>query len=425
MARGSIQTIVLGKIHPTVDGQWALNLKAKPPRIFSTEEAARKWKQTKAPKSYKCYITVPAGDGKLKQKTKSFSRKKDADEWLDRHSTDVREGTYREIRKATFGEYAEHYRATHLITQKPSTLNAYLSGLHRHILPEFEHMAMQSISPAEINRFKARLLTTGKTVETKDGKTVRCGLDPKTVRNLLNFMHKSFSQAVRDGYLRHSPMADNAVEQPKVSRQKKGRGLKPVEAQELLKHCEGETRLIVLMAILTGMRRGEVFGLRWQDVDWKENVIHVRQSLYWRYGKYIRPKQGDAFVFQTPKSDTSVRDIDLSPELKKELRARYLISRKTDLVFQGKDGRPLDPNRFAGSQFVNAVKGAELGKVRFHDLRHTFAALKIEQGENIYYIQRQMGHSSIQVTIDTYGHLLEARKPAAAAKTDALLFASS
>jgi len=60
--------------------------------------------------------------------------------------------------------------------------------------------------------------------------------------------------------------------------------------------------------------------------------------------------------------------------------------------------------------------------VRFHDLRHTFGSLKIEQGENIYYVQRQMGHSSIQVTIDIYGHLLKNRKPEAAAKTDALIF---
>lgn len=63
-----------------------------------------------------------------------------------------------------------------------------------------------------------------------------------------------------------------------------------------------------------------------------------------------------------------------------------------------------------------------IGKVRWHDLRHTFGSMKLEQGENIYYVQRQMGHSSIQVTVDIYGHLLETRKPAAAAKTDELVF---
>ena len=145
--------------------------------------------------------------------------------------------------------------------------------------------------------------------------------------------------------------------------------------------------------------------------------------MYWKFGKYIRPAEGEElFTFVTPKSQTSRRDIDLSPELKKELRQRYLCSKKKGLVFCSADGRPLDPNGFVKKEFGNAVTAAELGKLRFHDLRHTFGSLKIEQGENIYYIQRQMGHSSIQVTIDIYGHLLESRKPEAAAKTDAMIF---
>ena len=191
----------------------------------------------------------------------------------------------------------------------------------------------------------------------------------------------------------------------------------------LLSKCEAaDTRLIVLMGILTGMRRAEIFGLRWSDVDWQGDVIHVRQALYWRYGKHVRPTEGELFSFIDPKSETSTREIDLSPTLKAELRHRYLTSKKTGLVFCTPEGRPLDPNAFQKEEFTDAVEAAELGKVRFHDLRHTYGAFKIEQGENVYYIQRQMGHSSIQVTVDIYGHLLETRKPDAAAKTDALLF---
>jgi len=165
-----------------------------------------------------------------------------------------------------------------------------------------------------------------------------------------------------------------------------------------------------------------LFGLRWEDVNWQHNVIHVRQALYWKYGRHIRPTEGDLFVFIPPKSETSVREIDLSPALKAELRQRYLVSQKTGLVFCTAEGRPLDPNGFSKKAFALAVFAARLGKVRFHDMRHTYGALKIVQGENVYYIQRQMGHSSIQVTIDIYGHLLETRKPEAAAKTDSLVF---
>lgn len=268
---------------------------------------------------------------------------------------------------------------------------------------------MQAITSAEVNSFKAQLQ--------------KRGLAPKTVRNILNLLSRFFADAIKDRYVRHSPM--EGVDKPVVSRKKKGRALRPAEILALLAAAADEaTRLIILMAVLTGMRRGELFGLLWEHVDFRQNVIRVRQALCWLYGKHIRPAEGDLFSFIAPKSEASNREIDLSPALKKALRTRYLGSTKTGLVFATPEGRPLDPNRFGKSHFQDAVNAAELGAVRFHDLRHTFGALKIEQGENIYYIQRQMGHSSIQVTIDIYGHLLESRKPAAAAKTDAFLFGS-
>lgn len=345
-----------------------------------------------------------------KQVWKSFSRKKAAEEYLDSHSTEVRDGTFREIRKATFREYAEHWRATHAIAAnlKPSTLGTYLALFDRHILPEFEHYQMQAISSAEINSFRARLQ--------------KRGLSAKSVRNILSLLGRVFLHAIGDRYLRHSPMV--GVDKPKLSKKRKGRALHPAEIQALLAAAgDPETRLLSLAAVLSGMRRGELFGLYWEDVDWRANVIHVRRSLYWLYGKHVKPAEGDClFVLQPPKSQTSIREIDLSPVLKRELQARYLTSTKTGLIFHAADGKPRDPNEFGKRQFARAVAAAGLGKLRFHDLRHTFGSLKIEQGENVYYIQRQMGHASISVTIDVYGHLLESRKPAAAAKTDALLF---
>jgi len=354
------------------------------------------------------YAAVQRINGK--QQWTTFDRMKDAEDFLDHSSTDIRDGTYREIRKASFMEYAAHWKDTHCIVEnmKASTLNSYLSIFEKHIDPEFKSFGMQAISTAEINSFRAKLQ--------------KKGLAKKTIRNILNLLSRFFADAVKDHYVRHSPI--EGIDKPEISRKRKGRALQPAEIQALLANCEtAETRLIVLTAVLTGMRRGELFGLRWEDVDWSHNVIHVRQALYWMYGRHIRPEEGELFLFIPPKSESSMREIDLSPKLKLELRQHYLASpEKAGLVFCWPDGRPLDPNGFQKKKFTNAVIAAGLGKVRFHDLRHTFGALKIEQGENIYYIQRQMGHSSIQVTIDVYGHLLETRKPEAAAKTDAAIF---
>ena len=93
----------------------------------------------------------------------------------------------------------------------------------------------------------------------------------------------------------------------------------------------------------------------------------VMEALYWQYGKHVRPAEGELFAFIDPKSETSIREIDLSPTLKAELRQRYLMSKKTGLVFCTPEGRPLDPNAFQKEEFTDAVTAAGLGKVRFHD----------------------------------------------------------
>lgn len=402
-ARGTIVARTLGKVIRREDGTFNVLVRGKAEKSFLAEEDAQAYLDKIGEKRYHTVIRING-----KQQWRTFERKKAAEEYLDCHSTDIRDGTYREIKKATFAQYTEHWKQTHAILEniKLSTLNSYLSIFEKHIKPEFEAYGMQAVSSAEINSFKTKLQ--------------KQGLARKTVRNILNLLNRFFADAVKDRYVRYSPM--EGVDKPEISRKKKGRALRPTEIQGPLANAEPDARLIILTAVLTGMRRGELFGLRWEDVDWQQNVVRVRQALYWRYGKHVRPAEGDLFTFITPKSESSIRDIDLSPALKKELRERYLCSKKAGLVFSAPDGRPLDPNGFAKKQFSAAVAAAELGKVRFHDLRHTFGSLKIEQGENVYYIQRQMGHSSIQVTIDIYGHLLETRKPEAAQKTDDVLF---
>jgi len=175
------------------------------------------------------------------------------------------------------------------------------------------------------------------------------------------------------------------------------------------------------------MRQGEQFGLQWPDIDFEANVIHVRQSLFWNFGKtQQRNAQGLKYILTTPKSKYAVRDIDLSPELKKMLLEHRLKARdKEGFVFRSSKGSPVLPNNFYSRTFKPAARAIGKPDLRWHDLRHTFGSLKLAQGESPFYVQRQMGHSSIQITCDIYGHLLKTSNPEAARKTDELLFGSA
>jgi integrase len=146
-------------------------------------------------------------------------------------------------------------------------------------------------------------------------------MSASVVRNILTILGALFNDAVKDSRLRYSPMA--GVDIPSVGR-KSMVVLKPDEIQGLLTNCEDDrTRLIVKAGILTGMRRGELFAVRWEDIDFQNNVIHVRRALFWKYGKYVRPEEGqqEPYTFVTPKTKTSVREIDLSPELRRNWKA--------------------------------------------------------------------------------------------------------
>jgi len=138
------------------------------------------------------------------------------------------------------------------------------------------------------------------------------------------------------------------------------------------------------------------------------------------------------FRKRAPSSFPDSQEIDLSPALRKEFLALYMKNRKTGLVLRTPNETPWRPNNITRRNFRKVLGDAEparekaklpaIGPLRWSDLCHTFGSIKIEQGENIYYVQQQMGHSSIQVTTDIYGHQLESRKPKAAAKTDEFVF---
>jgi len=374
-------------------------------------------------KRYACVIRI---DGK--QKWTTFAKKKDAEAYLDKNSTDIREGTYRELKLATFDGYLKVWKAKHLIPEKlkPATLNCYGSNIARHLSPAFGSRPMAAIDSDDVTRFESELLVSGQS--------------PKSTRNLLNLASRIFRDAKADGYLRISPMMD--LKLAKLP-EREARALTKAEVSTLLEQCQSDPtlRLVVMLGLLAGLRRNEIFALSWEDVEISSNVIRVRRNLFWRHGKYQAKRKEDdpAWVLHPPKTAASIRAVDLSPKLKTELLSYSLQSgRRKGLIFQTGNGGPFDPHNFYERQFKSALEramndeegnprkdGPEFGDVTMHTLRHTFGSIKIEHNENLVYVSKQMGHAKPSITADVYAHLLKERRPEAALRTDEFLFGKS
>ena len=363
-----------------------------------------------------------------KQKSKTFRLKRDAEGYLDRNSTDVREGTFRELKRSTFDQYIEKWKAKHLIAEKlkPATLNSYGSNIALHLAPAFGPRPLTAMDSDEITTFESKLLTSG--------------ASPKSTRNILNLLNRILKDAKSDHYLRISPMSD--LKLSKVEK-KEARCLTKDEVGKLLVQCETDAtlRLVVLLGLLAGLRRNEIFALFWEDLEAADDVIHIKRNLFFRHGVYQgeRAEGEPAWLLHTPKTKAGTRAVDLSPRLKRELQAYYLKSEhKTGLIFRTSNGGPIDPHNFYERQFKTAIENtvksdeklplkdrSTFEGVTLHTLRHTFGSVKLEQGENLIYVSKQMGHANPAITATVYAHLLKERRPEAAVRTDEFLFGSA
>lgn len=168
-------------------------------------------------------------------------------------------------------------------------------------------------------------------------------------------------------------------------------------------------------------------GLQWGDIDWNRNLISVKRGLFWLSHHEKDDQDKVRWRFITPKTKRSVRSIVMSATLSKALQIHRIncpVS-QYDLVFCNTVGNPLDPDNMVKREFFPALVRAGLRKVRFHDLRHSYASLLLAQNENIKFIQSQLGHESIQTTIDRYSHLMPNHNVGVGDRLDGQLFGKS
>lgn len=339
------------------------------------------------------------GKRRIKTLPDGITKKKEK-EILREIESQVEKGIYLSREKTpSFKQVAEDWLKYKEPNIRLSTYQQYSGHVKNHLAPYFGNTPIPRINFDSIEKFMSHCTNNG--------------VIPPTLRKFLVTLGQIFKYSVRKRYCDYNPVRD--IEKPKVTAKKHIEVLKPEEIRALLKHTEDqEVRTLFALAVMSGMREGELLGLKWTDIDWFNCQVNVKRTF--NHGHFFEPK-----------TRTSRRAIDLGPSIMKSLKEWQIACPSTELnlVFPNQAGKPMDARNMVNRYFVPALRRAKLRGIRFHDLRHTFASLLIDQGEHPKYIQAQMGHASINVTMDTYGHLMNPVNQEASKKLDEAVFKKS
>jgi len=273
---------------------------------------------------------------------------------------------------------------------KPSAIRSYDESLRLHVLPPIGAMRVSQVKRQDIQAIVDQLHADGKS--------------PSTIRNAIVPVRVIFRRSIRGGEVSVNPCA--SLDLPAV-RGRREHIPSPGEAAALLAALPQPERGLWATALYAGLRRGELRALRWQDVDLKAGVIHVRQAMDSR-GTIIAPK-----------SAAGTRTVPMAKVLRGYLKAHRLQNGSSQYVF-GAGPRPFHPGS-AAKRARKAWTTAELTPIGLHNARHAAASVLIAAGVNVKALSTYMGHSSITITLDLYGHLFPGNEDEAAQLIDAYL----
>lgn len=338
--------------------------------------------------------------GKQVQKSVYGKTQKEVRQKLNRILVDLDEGSYLEPVKDTLGSWLDTWISTYVVhSVKAYTLDSYEGTCNTHIKPALGRIKLASLSASQIQAFYNSLLTEK-------------GLSPKTVKNVHGILHRALGQAVKLGMLRLNP--SDICDLPKSH----GKEITPMEQPEIaafLKAVEGNKyELVYLVTLFTGLRQGEILGLTWDCVNFERNTLYINKQLQ------KTKKVGGVYVL-VPTKNSRNRSITVAPSvmafLKKQKNQQLQMQRLAEDAWKN-EWNLVFTNEFGGhyvhftvyKHFKEIVRSMGLEEERFHDLRHSFAVISIESGDDIKTLQGNLGHATASFTLDVYGHVSQRMK---------------
>jgi len=339
-------------------------------------------------------------DGKRKRKTYYGATRQEVASKLTAALRDQQQGKPIASERLTVGQYLNDWLVETLkSTVRPRTFQSYAELVRLHLVPGLGRIVLSKLGQQDVRRFINRKLNSS--------------LSPRRVQYIHAVLRRALSDAVKDDLV--SRNVAKLVASPKVTRIEI-EPFNPVEAREFLHAIQGERlEALYLVAIATGLRQAEILGLSWKDIDLDGAELTVRTTLQRIDGE---------FQFVEPKTARSRRTVAMPVIVVDALRTHRgrqvgeMLQAgnnwvESGLVFTPPTGGPL-ADQSVRDQFYRILKNSNLRRQRFHDLRHSCASLLIAQGVSSREIMEQLGHSTITLTMNTYGHIFkEARREVA------------
>lgn len=310
--------------------------------------------------------------------------------------------------RITVAEYLRQWLSVHAkANTAPKTFRRYEQLIRVHVVPVVGSIPLTKLRPLHIQEVYTQVLQKG--------------LSAQTALHCHRVFREALQHALKWQLIPRNPA--DSVQPPRPQRYEIP-ALGPDEVKRLLAVAdETPYGAVIYLALMTGLRQGELLGLRWQDVDVEASVLHVRQTCQWL------PREG--FIFRQPKTHRGTRPVALSRATVERLRQHRLEQleerlgvgpayQDNGLVFTNTLGAPIHPTNLR-KVWLQIIDRTGLGRLRFHDLRHAHASLLLQQGIHPKIVSERLGHSTVGITLDIYSHVVPSLQVEAANRLDELL----
>jgi integrase len=332
--------------------------------------------------------------------TKYGKTQKECRDWVNLTLDKIDHGLTFDGAQVSLQQYMESWLSGKVLARRPSTVRNYRRYMNLYILPALGRMRLQAITPSHIRQLYLRMQSEGR--------------GARTIQLVHVTLHCAFAQAVKEGLIGHNPM--EAVERPKVET-KHYSIFTEEQARAFITAAKGHpNETLFFLALTTGMRKGEILGLMWTDVDWEKSTLRIDRQL--------QPVSYEGGALVPTKTKSGRRHIMVGKgalALLKEHRERQEMQKAVagnrwqehGMIFTTSIGTYIDQTKVSRA-FKHILREAGLPDLRFHDLRHTSISILLDNGTPVNTVQSRAGHSKASVTTDIYGHAMARSQEAAA-----------